>query len=128
MNAQQLAVRKAQSHDRLMSAMEQLAEKYDARNEYEQVQAASSAPARDPEVKNLLEAEAMADLLESIAADTGAGGGIEDLDGIGPDITEDLAASGVNTREDLEEASDETLLAVPGIGPARLKKIRAGLK
>ncbi len=52
---------------------------------------------------------------------------LRDLDVIGPELDAKLSEAGYATPDDLRAASDEDLLAVEGIGKAKLKSIRAQL-
>lgn len=52
---------------------------------------------------------------------------LEDVDGVGPELAENLKEAGYQTPEDLKTASDEDLLDVDGLGQAKLKQIRADL-
>lgn len=52
---------------------------------------------------------------------------LDDLGGIGPDLVKKLNASGYQTPDDLHAASDEQLLAIDGLGKAKLRQIRADL-
>lgn len=52
---------------------------------------------------------------------------VEDVSGVGPELAENLKEAGYETSEDLKAASDEQLLAVDGLGNAKLKQIRADL-
>lgn len=69
------------------------------------------------------EFKARQDAAATGAASEGAGGSLE-----GADLTdaqrEALAAAGFTTAADVRAASDEQLLAVEGIGPAAVKKLR----
>jgi hypothetical protein len=47
------------------------------------------------------------------------------IDGVKPEHLEALAAAGITSLDDLRDASDEMILAVKGIGPATLERIRA---
>lgn len=49
------------------------------------------------------------------------------VEGIGEETAADLRRRGIETKDDLRDASDEDLLEVPGIGKGRLKEIRASL-
>ncbi|OIO39434.1 MAG: transcription termination factor NusA [Candidatus Omnitrophica bacterium CG1_02_49_16] len=51
--------------------------------------------------------------------------GVESIDGVGPKTAEALVAAGFKTLDDLKNASDETLLAIKGIGKKALEKIRS---
>ena len=42
------------------------------------------------------------------------------------DVPDALAAAGFDTPDKIAAASDDELLAIPGVGPATLKKLRAG--
>lgn len=53
---------------------------------------------------------------------------VADIGGIGDEIAQALADKGFVTQADLRSASDEELLAVPGIGKAKLAVIRAALE
>lgn len=53
--------------------------------------------------------------------------GVEDVAGIGPDLAIKLKARGIISLADLANASDEDLLAVEGIGKAKLARIREAL-
>lgn len=46
------------------------------------------------------------------------------LSGVSSEIARALYAMGLRTVEDVQRASDEVLLSVPGIGPVRAAKIR----
>lgn len=48
----------------------------------------------------------------------------EDIDGIGPSTAAKLRSRGFVTEDDVRGASDDTLLAVAGVGPANLTAIR----
>lgn len=50
--------------------------------------------------------------------------GVEDVAGIGPDLAIKLKARGIASLADLANASDEDLLAIDGIGKAKLARIR----
>lgn len=52
---------------------------------------------------------------------------LEDIDGIGPDLAQKLKEAGYHSPDDLRNASDEELLAIDGLGNARLKQIREDL-
>lgn len=52
---------------------------------------------------------------------------LEDIDGIGPDLAEKLKEAGYHSPDDLRSASDEELLAIDGLGNAKLKQIREDL-
>jgi len=47
-----------------------------------------------------------------------------ELPGISSEIARALYAMGLRTVADVQRASDEVLLSVPGIGPVRVAKIR----
>lgn len=49
---------------------------------------------------------------------------VYDLDGVGPDIAEKLEAAGIETVEDVRNASKEELVAINGIGPTSADKIK----
>jgi glycosyltransferase involved in cell wall biosynthesis len=49
---------------------------------------------------------------------------IETLPGITPSVSSRMKSAGFITYDDVRKASDEALLAIEGIGPARLKAIR----
>ncbi len=49
------------------------------------------------------------------------------LEGVSEDIAEALHDAGYARFDDLAAASDDDLLAVSGIGPGRLEKVRRGL-
>jgi predicted flap endonuclease-1-like 5' DNA nuclease len=53
---------------------------------------------------------------------------LEDVDGVTPEVASNLRAKGYHSPEDLKSASDEELLAVDGIGNARLESIRKDLE
>lgn len=52
---------------------------------------------------------------------------LEDIDGIGPDLAQKLWEAGYDSPDDLRSASDEELLAIDGLGNAKLKQIREDL-
>lgn len=52
---------------------------------------------------------------------------LEDLDGVGSDLAKRLKAAGYQTPEDLHAASDDELIAIDGIGPKKLRDIRAAM-
>lgn len=52
---------------------------------------------------------------------------LEDVEGIGPELADNLRAAGFASSADLKTASDDELLAIDGIGPKKLKDIRAAL-
>jgi hypothetical protein len=52
---------------------------------------------------------------------------LEAITAINSDTRERLEARGVKTKEDLRDMSDEALLALDGIGPGTLQRIRAQL-
>lgn len=87
---------------------------------------------RDPQLKQLYQDEALRELLRGIEAalnvQEGEPAGLEGVEGIGDDLAESLKEAGLYTVDDLKEAGDETLLAVDGIGKAKLKAIRQQLQ
>jgi len=50
---------------------------------------------------------------------------LEGITGIGPELARALAARGIETLGHIREASDNSLLGTSGIGPARLRQLRA---
>jgi DNA polymerase/3'-5' exonuclease PolX len=46
------------------------------------------------------------------------------IPGVGKKSAKSLFDAGIRTHDELKNADDKTLLAIPGIGPAALKKIR----
>lgn len=52
---------------------------------------------------------------------------LEDVDGVGEGLANDLRQAGFDSPQDLSNASDEELLAIDGIGPAKLKAIRGNV-
>lgn len=54
-------------------------------------------------------------------------GGLESVDGIGPELAEKLKTGGIGFVEQLNATSDADLLKIDGIGAATLKEIRKGL-
>lgn len=90
----------------------------------------------DPNLAALFEKEARVELneeslakLESVEPDTSDAPmvSVEEISGVGPDLARKLEAHGFETPESVREASDDELLAVEGIGPAKLQEIRQGL-
>jgi hypothetical protein len=53
---------------------------------------------------------------------------LESVDGIGPELAAALDEQGIKTLADFRAASDEALLAVPGIGKTSLKRLREATK
>lgn len=114
-----------------------LAEKAGAEEEYETFLQAKRV--RDVPTSETLQLEALNELLDkalqadpslaSEVSDNGDSGerNLEDVDGIGWELAENLRDAGIDTPDDLRAASDEDLLAIEGIGEATLKKIRADL-
>lgn len=87
---------------------------------------------RDPVLVNLNDREALADAFEEIVtklesyeiSGDAPATSLEEIDGIGPDLARELRAVGIESVEDLRGANDNDLLALDGIGKAKLKKIR----
>jgi hypothetical protein len=48
-----------------------------------------------------------------------------EIPGVSTSIAEVLYSEGIKTKENVKVASDEELLSIPGIGPGRLRQIRA---
>lgn len=94
---------------------------------------------RDWRVAALWRKEAIAELLEEIEASLASGETEqvitqiegpqkpEDLDGIGPELASELARNGYTSLDDLDQASDDELLAINGIAEKKLAEIREGL-
>lgn len=85
---------------------------------------------KNPDLKEAFYLEELADVLGSllrsntIRDDTDLEGRIE---GIGPEIESALKERGYITLADVRDADDEDLLAISGIGPQMLRKIRKQL-
>jgi predicted flap endonuclease-1-like 5' DNA nuclease len=145
-----LRQRRRQALDRADRAANALAEDYP--NVLEEMVALRNARGRDEAHTEVKRVEALAGLLEAVAEATntevpegepepvitessasrgdanspGPNGGesLEDINGIGPDLADNLRDAGFNSPDDLRDASDDDLLAVDGLGPGTLKKIR----
>lgn len=52
---------------------------------------------------------------------------VEELEGVGSKLAKTLRSRSLNTFGDMMAVDDETLLAIPGIGPALLRSIREQL-
>lgn len=117
-----------------------LADKADALEEYESFLQALRV--RDVPTSQTLQLEALNKLLAKAIkapalplapkpspAQPGSPGerNLEDVDGIGDELAENLRDAGFNTPDDLREATDDELIAIDGIGQAKLKRIRDDL-
>lgn len=97
--------------------------------------ALKNASGRDPLHTETYRLCALADLMKAVAEAIGASRQdvsedertLEDIDGIGPELADNLREVGLQSPGDLRQASDGELLAVDGVGEGKLKKIRANL-
>lgn len=132
-------------------AMEQEQVKADARKKEQAIRIAKLAGVADPErrvepeltatlrfgdpnLAALYQEQARIELIEEALAKLESSSSVDsprtslkEVDGIGPDLAEKLEEAGYQTPEDLKSASDEELLAVDGLGQAKLRQIRADL-
>lgn len=78
-----------------------------------------------PAVGAMMETQIMADILEGLAANTnGVASSDYPLSPMDQDVAEALVAAGYESLNEVRAASDEDLLDIKGIGPAKLKEIR----
>lgn len=121
------------AHGRILAAAQYLADRHGLPDEYA-VMAGAGERYRDPEVKALFEAEALADFLERMVTggmvtmkEAGRGvttSSLEALD-ITPSARLALISAGITDVSRAAEFTDEELLAVNGVGPATVRSIRA---
>jgi len=114
-----IAARNERNQKRLMAALEGLVEDEGL---IERLKAAQQ-PHRDAAYQQAERNEVMADIAEHLLhkyTEKPAGG----LDG---DVTRLLAEAGYENPESVRRASDEDLLKIKGIGPAKLGEIREAL-
>lgn len=87
----------------------------------------------DPNLAALYERQARNDLLEevvtkleSVEVDTEDAPitSLEEVEGIGEDLAEKLREAGIYTVDDLARASEEDLVAIDGVGPAKARKLK----
>ncbi len=81
---------------------------------------------RDPEYRLNEQLEALADVLEEAIQDNVMRdeGDLTSIKGIDEATAQTLKDAGYETKADLRDADDEELLAISGIGPGTLHKIR----
>ena len=120
------AARDEIAHNRSVAALEKLAGEDDPK-----VQELKDLRTRrvPPEVATMMEREIMADILEGLAGSRVVQDetDLEDLSGIEEALAGVLNEAGYLTKDQLRQATDEELLAIKGIGPATVEKIRASL-
>lgn len=108
------------AHNRCVAALEQLlGEDHEKIWELRDVRSRRMSPA----VAAMEEQKVMADILERLANDAVAGSDYpsEPLD---ESTVQLLADAGYDTLEKVREASDEDLLAIKGVGDAKLAEVR----
>lgn len=131
-----LARRSHAAHGRILAAASYLAERHGLPDEYATLKGAGE-PYRDPEIKALFEAEALADFLERMVtggivtakeADTGVNPMSLEALNITPMARGALVAAGLNDVPSAAAFTDDDLLSLSGIGPATVRAIRAAAK
>lgn len=115
------AARHEMAQNRCVAALKALAGQDDPKiEELEGLRARRMPPA----VSAMMEMQIMADVLEGLApANTGASSDYP-LSPLDQDLVDALVAAGYEKLDGIREASDEELLAVKGIGKAKLQDIR----
>lgn len=110
------------AHNRSVAALKELLGDDDPKvRELEDLKARRMPPA----VAAMEEAKIMADILEELTAPDSSGAGSDyPTEPIDEQTVQILADNGYDTMEKVREASDENLLAIKGIGEARLAEIR----
>ena len=113
------AARDEIAHNRSVAALKALAGEDDPKvTELEDLRARRMPAA----VGSMLEREIMADILEGLAERQAA---LKDPgDPLDESTVQTLTDAGYDSLEAVREASDEDLLAINGIGPAKLQEIR----
>lgn len=128
-----LARRRALAQQRVVAAAGYLAERHGLPDEYAAVAAASSGT-RDPEVRAMLELEALADFLEAMTrrgivttAEAARGVAADSWEALelAPRARAALIAAGYADPAEAASASDEELLALDGVGRGTVAAIRA---
>lgn len=124
--------RSHRAHARILAAAQYLAERHGLPDEYAAMQGAGERY-RDPEIRALYEAEALAGFMEQIVTrgmvssrEAQAGvpaASLEALD-ISPRARLALIAAGITSAEDARHLSDDDLLSIDGIGPATVAALR----
>lgn len=114
----------AQRHDAAVQRIEARAKSIGGKNPEaaKAIEAVRDVRGPDEEHIRVFRLEAIADLQEVME---GKGGGLESVEGIGPELAHELRQSGYETPDDLRAADDEDLLEVEGIGKAKLKAVRS---
>lgn len=125
------ARRLAIARDRIGVAALALAERHGLHAEAAAVAAAVVARA---DVRDVISSEAIAALLDAIVAAEGAAQPemtpereLAALAAVGPRLAATLVERGITNVVALRETSDDDLLAIEGVGPATVRKIRAEL-
>jgi ERCC4-type nuclease len=130
MHPRAIATKRVEAQRDLMAVAASIGEKCNIENATEKVQGPTH---RDKQVQSLRQDEALVSFLREVdealagSGDASPEEALEDIDGINPEIAEELRSMGFDSPDDLNEASDDELLAVDGIGPARLERIRKAL-
>lgn len=111
------AARDEIAHNRCVAAMKALVGEDDPKvRELEDLRMRRLPPA----VGSMMEREIMADILEALVAAHAP----VPAAGLDEDVTRLLADAGYDSPQAIREASDEDLLAIKGIGKAKLQEIR----
>ncbi len=114
------AARDEIAHNRSVAALKQLAgENNEKIRELEELRAHNKPPTATGAT---LEREVMADILEGLAGQSSDSD--YPSDPVDESTVQLLAGAGYDTLEKVREASDEDLLAIKGIGDAKLAEIR----
>lgn len=120
-----IAIRRANATSRLQASLDVLGERFNLSVPPEVLR----PPMRDIELGRAIQLDAFAIVLEQVVMAT-APGEVEAtatplvIDGVKPEHLDALAAAGITDLDGLRSASDDELLAVKGIGPATVERIR----
>lgn len=123
------ATRTAIARNRVTVAAEALAARHGLGAQMDAISAAMRAPIS---ARDVLQMEAVADLIDAIvgsgsepAQDASPVSELAMLESVGPKLAETLAEHGITNVVMLRETSDGELLAIDGIGAGKLRRIRA---